>query len=230
MTPSYQDASCALQTLANPDKAQVARSFFKNSSNDVFLGVTTPQLRRIAREYQELTLAEIRKLMQSKIHEERSLANEILRLKFRKSSPQQQTEIFEFYIENRKFIREWDGVDGSAPYIAGPYLLGRSKKLLYELARSSRLWDRRIAIVSTLWFIRQGKISDTLRLARMLLRDKEDLIHKATGWMLREVGKQDLAALKKFLNTHCTAMPRTMLRYAIERFPESERKKYLARK
>ena len=106
----------------------------------------------------------------------------------------------------------------------------RSKTLLYDLARSSRLWDRRIAIVSTLWFIRQGKISDTLKLSRMLLGDKEDLIHKATGWMLREAGKQNLAALKKFLNAHRTIMPRTMLRYAIERFSEEERKKYLAKK
>jgi 3-methyladenine DNA glycosylase AlkD len=168
--------------------------------------------------------------MQSRIHEERSLANEILRIKFRKSDPQDQKRIFEFYVKNRKFIREWDGVDGSAPYIIGPYLLDRSKKLLYDLVRSPRLWDRRIAIVSTLWFIREGKISDTLKLARMLLCDEEDLIHKATGWMLREVGKQDLAALKKFLNAHVAIMPRTMLRYAIERFPEIERKKYMMRK
>jgi 3-methyladenine DNA glycosylase AlkD len=221
-------ASQALQVHANADKALVSRGYFKNSSQDVFLGVTTPQLRIIAREYQGLSLADVRKLMQSRIHEERSLANEILRIKFRKSDPQDQKRIFEFYVKNRKFIREWDGVDGSAPYIVGPYLLGQSKKLLYDLVRSPRLWDRRIAIVSTLWFIREGKISDTLKLARMLLCDEEDLIHKATGWMLREVGKQDLAALKKFLNAHVAIMPRTMLRYAIERFPETERKKYLA--
>jgi 3-methyladenine DNA glycosylase AlkD len=230
MAYTYQDASRTLQAHADAGKALAARGYFKNSGQDVFLGVTTPRLRIIAREYQQLPLAEIRKLMQSKIHEERSLANEILRIKFRKSGEVEQKRIFEFYIRNRKFIREWDGVDGSAPYIVGPHLLGRSKKLLYELARSPRLWDRRIAIVSTLWFIRQGKISDTLKLATILLRDEEDLIHKATGWMLREVGKQDLAALKKFLDTHCTIMPRTMLRYAIERLPETERKKYMVRK
>ncbi|HEV3316281.1 MAG TPA: DNA alkylation repair protein [Candidatus Angelobacter sp.] len=227
---TYKHASQALHSHANPARTLVSRRYFKNSSQDVFLGVTTPQLRIIAREYQGLSLADVRKLMQSRIHEERSLANEILRIKFRKSDPQEQKRIFEFYVKNRKFIREWDGVDGSAPYIVGPYLLGRSKKLLYDLVRSPRLWDRRIAIVSTLWFIREGKISDTLKLARMLLCDEEDLIHKATGWMLREVGKQDLAALKKFLNAHVAIMPRTMLRYAIERFPESERKRYMARK
>jgi 3-methyladenine DNA glycosylase AlkD len=230
MKMTYKHASRALQAHANPARALVSRGYFKNSSQDIFLGVSTPRLRIVAREYQELSLADIRKLMQSRIHEERSLANEILRIKFRKSDLQEQKRIFEFYVKNRKFIREWDGVDGSAPYIVGPYLLDRSKKLLYDLVRSPRLWDRRIAIVSTLWFIREGKISHTLKLARMLLCDEEDLIHKATGWMLREVGKQDLPALQKFLNAHCTTMPRTMLRYAIERFPKSERKKYMMRK
>jgi 3-methyladenine DNA glycosylase AlkD len=227
---TYKSASQALQTLADSGRARTARAYFKNCTQDVFLGITTPQLRRLAGEYWEMKLSEIRKLMQSQVHEERSLANEILRIQFRKSGPRQQKQIFDFYVKNRKFIREWDGVDGSAPYIVGPYLLGRSKKLLYEWARSPRLWDRRIAIVSTLWFIRQGEIADTLKLAQMLLEDDEDLIHKATGWMLREVGKQDSAALKKFLNTHCAVMPRTMLRYAIERFPEPERKMYMSRR
>ena len=220
----------ALQAHADPGKALVSRGYFKNSSQDIFLGVTTPRLRTIARGYQELSLADLRKLMQSRIHEERSLANEILRIQFRKGDQQTQRRIFDFYIKNRRFIREWDGVDGSAPYIVGPYLSGRSKKLLYELARSPRLWDRRIAIVSTLYFIRQGNVSDTFKLAKMLLGDGEDLIHKAAGWMLREAGKQDLAALKKFLNMHCTVMPRTMLRYAIEKLPESERKRYMAQR
>jgi 3-methyladenine DNA glycosylase AlkD len=230
MNITYKDAAWALQPHANPERALFVRGYFKNSSQDVFLGVSTPRLRAVAREYWQLPLKDIRKLMQSRIHEERSLANEILCIQFRKGDEQQQKKIFDFYVENRRFIREWDGVDGTAPYIVGPYLLNRSKKLLYELARSSRLWDRRIAMVSTLWFIRQGKVSDTLKLAKMLLGDDEDLIHKASGWMLREVGKQDVAALKKFLNAHRTAMPRTMLRYAIERFPEKERKQYLMKK
>src|SRR6202165_4800421 len=218
MSFTYEDLARALQLHANPARALVARGYFKNSSQDVFLGVSAPRLRTIAREYWQLSLKDIRKLMQSRIHEERSLANEIMCIQFRKGNEQQQKKIFDFYVRNLRFIREWDGVDGSAPYIVGPYLLNRSKKLLYELARSSRLWDRRIAMVSTLWFIRQGKTSDTLQLAKILLGDEEDLIHKACGWMLREVGKQDIAALKKFLNAHCTVMPRTMLRYAIERF------------
>ncbi|HXB20998.1 MAG TPA: DNA alkylation repair protein [Candidatus Solibacter sp.] len=230
MNITYKDAAWALQPHANPERALFVRGYFKNSSQDVFLGVSTPRLRAVAREYWQLPLKDIRKLMQSRIHEERSLANEILCIQFRKGDEQQQKKIFDFYVENRRFIREWDGVDGTAPYIVGPYLLNRSKKLLYELARSPRLWDRRIAMVSTLWFIRQGKVSDTLKLAKMLLGDDEDLIHKASGWMLREVGKQDVAALKKFLNAHRTAMPRTMLRYAIERFPEKERKQYLMKK
>jgi 3-methyladenine DNA glycosylase AlkD len=230
MNLTYKDAAQALQPHAHPDRALFLRGYFKNSSQDVFLGVTTPRLRAIAREHWELPLKEVRKLMQSRIHEERSLANEILRLQFLKGNAQEQKKIFDFYVKNRRLIREWDGVDGSAPYIVGPYLLNRNKKLLYELVRSSRLWDRRIAIVSTLWFIRQGKMSDTLKLAKMVLGDDEDLIHKATGWMLREVGKRDVAALKKFLNAHCPVMPRTMLRYAIERFTEEERKKYLMKK
>jgi 3-methyladenine DNA glycosylase AlkD len=227
---SYKNAVDALRRHADPEKAAFYPSYFKNCSDDIFLGVTVPRTRAIAKEYWKLlSLAEVRTLMRSKIHEERSLANEILCIQFKKSDEQQQKKIFEFYVRNRRFIREWDGVDGSAPYIIGPYLLDRNKKLLYELARSSRLWDRRIAIVSTLWFIRAGRISDTLRLAKMLLGDQEDLIHKATGWALREVGKRDPAALRKFLNMYCTKMPRTALRYAIERFPERERKKYLGR-
>jgi 3-methyladenine DNA glycosylase AlkD len=148
-------------------------------------------------------------------------------MKFEKSPDAEKRIFFDFYIVNRGAICSWDGVDDSAPYIVGPYLLERNKKLLYQLARSPRLWDRRIAIVATWWFIRQGRTEDTLKLAAMLLNDKEDLIHKATGWMLREVGKCDLAALKRFLKVHCRTMPRTALRYAIERFAENERQKYL---
>jgi len=187
-------------------------------------------LRTIAKDFWSMPLADVRRLMQSRIHEQRSLANEMLRLKFSKGSPQQQQEVFSFYIRNRRFISSWDCVDGSAPYIVGCYLLHRNKKLLYQLAASPRIWDRRIAIVSSLWFIRHGNVDDTLKLASILLRDEEDLIHKAAGWMLREVGKQDIAALKNFLDAHGSIMPRTMLRYAIERFPQTERKKYLGRK
>lgn len=222
-----QHARKALRAQADPRKARTHRPFFKETA-DVFLGVSAPRLRRVAREFNELLLRDIRALMNSNFHDERSLAHAILVLKYRKGDTAAQKEIFEFYIRNRKFIRSWDGVDDSAPYIAGPYLLKRNKKLLYALARSPRLWDRRIAMVTTWWFIRQGEVRDALNIARILLNDREDLIHKAAGWMLREAGKRDLQALERFLKAHHKSMSRTMLRYAIERFPERKRKAYLA--
>jgi 3-methyladenine DNA glycosylase AlkD len=221
------DAARELRRHANPARAAFSVGYFKDTDGEIFLGVATPEVRRIAKEIWRMPLAELRQFMQSKVHEERCLATAILRLKFQKGSLTEQQRIFRYYIRNRRFISSWDTVDGSAPYIAGWYLLKRDKKLLYELAVSKRIWDRRIAMVSTLCFIRHGNVRDTLRLAEILLRDEEDLIHKATGWMLREVGKQDLAALKEFLRRHIKMMPRTMLRYAIERFPEKERRKYL---
>lgn len=228
-TIHYRSASRALLAYKDPQKAAIYRGYFKDTTGEVFLGATTSTLRRIAREFRPLSLPDVRRLMQSKVHEERSLATEILRLKFQEGGPREQGEIFRFYFRNRGYISSWDCVDGSAPYIVGRYLLDREKKLLYRLAGSPRIWDRRIAIVATLWFIRHGKIRDTLELAKMLLRDKEDLIHKAAGWMLREVGKQDIRALEDFLSAHSSVMPRTMLRYAIERFPEAQRRNYLRR-
>lgn len=225
----YTSAARALRAHADPARAATFRTFFKDGAADFFLGVRTPVLRRLAKDWRELPLSDVKKLMQSGIHEERSLANEILRLKFSKGDEREQKRIFDFFLRNRKLIREWDGVDGSAPYIAGPYLLKRDKKVLYELARSKRLWDRRIAIVSTWWFIRNGHLEDTLRLAEILMDDPEDLIHKAVGWMLREVGKQDAEQLRQFLKSRHTVMPRTMLRYAIERFTPEERKKWMAK-
>lgn len=223
---SLTNARKALRIHADPKKARLYRRYFKNSK-DVFLGVTTAWMRKLAREYSELPLAGVRELMKSSVHDERSLANSILVTKFRRGNERVQKKVFEFYMRNRKYIREWDGVDGSAPYIVGPYLLKRDKKVLYDLARSRRIWDRRIAMVATWWFIRQGQIRDSLKIARILLRDEEDLIHKATGWMLREVGKRDVGALEKFLKRHHAEMPRTMLRYAIERFTPAKRRAYL---
>jgi 3-methyladenine DNA glycosylase AlkD len=223
----YTKAARALRKHANPAKAVVYRGYFKDAGDQVFLGVTTPSLRKLAHEFSLLPLSDVRRLMQSRIHDEQSLAYAILRRRFEKGSEAKREKIFAFYVRNRRLVRSWDTVDDSAPNIVGPYLLNRDKALLYQLVRSSRLWDRRIVMVSTLHFIRRGNISHTLKLAEMLLDDKEDLIHKATGWMLREVGKQYWAALKKFLQAHCASMPRTMLRYAIERFPKRERIKYL---
>lgn len=225
---SLEAARQALHQLSDPARAKVQRGFFKNE--DIFLGVPTPSLRKIAKAFAQLPLAGIRTLMQSAIHEERSLANEILCLQFRNAPEAGQKKIFDFYIRNRRLIREWDAVDGTAPYIVGPWLLDRDKALLYELARSPRIWDRRIAIVSTWWFIRNGRVGDAFALAEILLGDPEDLIHKATGWMLREAGKKDLRALERFLRKHHASMPRTALRYAIERFPPEQRQHYLQRR
>ncbi len=225
-----QQAVQVLRAHANPVKAKTSASFFKDSGKDVFLGVPTPVLRKLAKQFYTLPLADVRKLMHSGVHEERSLAHAILRMRFEavyKKDEAEQKRLFDFYIKNGGGIRAWDGVDDSAPYIVGRHLLERDKKLLYALARAPRLWDRRIAMVSTWWFIRQGQVADTLKLAEILLGDQEDLIHKATGWMLRKVGKKDLRALKQFLDRHKHKMPRTALRYAIERFSEKERQKYL---
>jgi 3-methyladenine DNA glycosylase AlkD len=224
----YTKARRALRAHADPDRAKVYRWYFKDPGTDVFLGVSTKEMRRVSRDFRQLSLPDVRRLMCSRVHEERSLAHAILRWKFEKGTEAEQTRIFNFYIRHRGAIHSWDGVDDSAPYIVGSYLLSRDKSPLYKLARSPRIWDRRIAIVATLWFIRQGHLMDTLKLAEILLNDKEDLIHKACGWALREVGKKDAAALRAFLKQHCRTMPRTMLRYAIERFEDGERRRYLA--
>jgi 3-methyladenine DNA glycosylase AlkD len=240
-SPGYAQAVKMLRAHASPARAASAPGFFKAPDNqrssrnvrDVFLGVTTPQLRRIARQFYTLPLPAVRKLMASTVHEERSLGHAVLRMRFeharKKDDAREQEKLFRFYVKHRGYIRAWDGVDDSAPYIVGRYLLACDKTLLYELAGSASLWDRRMAMVSTWWFIRNGHIADTLKLAKILLHDEQDLIHKACGWMLREVGKKDVQALRKFLDRHKTTMPRTMLRYAIEKFSERERKKYLQR-
>src|SRR5580658_2313764 len=227
---TYKKACQALRRHANPKKAKTYRGFFKNAEKDVFLGVTAPLMDRIAKAFWEMPLADARRLMASRVHDERSLANSILVLKYRKGDEKTKKTIFDFYLRNRRFIQNWDGVDDSAPYIVGPHLLDKDRTVLFKLADSKSLWDRRIAMVSTWWFIRQGDTADTFKLAQKLLRDKEDLMHKAVGWMLREAGKRDLPALKRFLARHGGVMPRTMLRYAIEKFPEPERKKYLLKK
>ena len=216
-----------LKLNTNKEKALNYRKYFKNSKDDLFLGISMPIIRKIAKEFSQLKKHDILILMKSKIHDERSIANVILCSQFKKSDDEAKANIFNFYIKNKKHIRDWDSVDDSAPYIVGPYLINRDKKLLYQLAESNRIWDRRISIVSTLYFIRQGYLTDTLRLAKLLIDDKEDLIHKAVGWMLREVGKKDILLLKRFINKYHKKMPRTMLRYAIERFSSEERKPYL---
>ncbi len=223
----YTKAVRALRAHANPERAKVYRWYFKDPGRDRFLGVSTKAMREVARQIGDISMADLRRLMRSRVHEERSLAHTLLRRKFDKGSATDREKLFNFYLKYRRSIHSWDGVDDSAPYIVGPHLLRRDKTVLYELARSRSLWDRRIAIVSTLAFIRDGNLSDTLRITEMLLDDQEDLVQKACGWMLREVGKRDERLLKRFLKKHCKTMPRTMLRYAIERFPEKQRQSYL---
>ena len=221
-----------LQNSADPEKARLLRGFFKTGpgqygEGDEFLGVVVPTLRKLAAQCGELRLADVQALLRSRVHEERLLALLILVRRFAQSEQAAQLAIFRLYLTHRRFVNNWDLVDSSAPHIVGSFLLHRERSLLDWLADSPRLWDRRIAVVSTHCFIRHQDYTSTLRLAAGLLDDPEDLMHKALGWMLREVGKRDQAVLEGFLREHHGAMPRTMLRYAIERFPEPTRLAYL---
>lgn len=222
-----------IDAQANPKKAIILQRFFKTGrgeygSGDIFVGVTVPVLRTIVKTGQNISLSEIKKLLQSPIHEHRFVALEILVSQFEfASTAKHKKQIFDFYLHNRRHINNWDLVDTSAPYIVGEYIVSKEKTVLYNLAGSRSLWDRRIAIVATFACIRKNKFSTTIHIARQLLHDKHDLIHKAVGWMLREVGKRDVDTLQKFLNVHYRNMPRTMLRYAIEKFPSAIRQKYL---
>lgn len=223
-----------LRTVSTSEKAVASLRFFKcgkgeYGEGDRFLGVTVPEARAIARVYRDLSFVEIEKLLASPYHEVRLTGLLILTYRFEKADVKLRKEIFSFTIAHRIAINNWDLVDQSAPRIIGAYLYDHPKerRLLYRFAASRNLWERRIAIVTTLAFIVKNDFADTLAIAERLLGDDHDLIHKATGWMLREVGKRDEAVLKKFLDAYAATMPRTMLRYAIERFPEAERKRYM---
>lgn len=217
-----------MQKLADPARAKVMQGFFKTGpgqygEGDIFLGITVPQSRKLAKKYTSMSLADVKKLLQSKIHEERLVALLVIVERY-KSDPDKTAR---FYLDNLKHVNNWDLVDLTAPNILGAHLLGRDRAILYRLARSDVLWERRVAIISTYAFIRQGDFSDTLKIAEILLSDRHDLMHKAVGWMLREVGKRDLATEEEFLQKHCKRMPRTALRYAIEKFPEQKRRAYM---
>jgi 3-methyladenine DNA glycosylase AlkD len=218
----------ALRACASAVRAEGAKRYFKQPVDDQFTGNTAPQCRSIAAAYRDLPLEEIRTLMQSPYHEERTVALIILDIKFRRGDARLKKQVYDLLMKMKHTLNSWDSVDVTAPYIVGPYLIDKDRGVLYRLARSRSLWDRRIAMVSTLYFIRNNQLDDTFRIAEMLLDDPEDLIHKATGWMLREAGKKDLAALQRFLRKHYARIPRTALRYAIERFPEKTRRAYLA--
>jgi 3-methyladenine DNA glycosylase AlkD len=221
------------RSFANAEVAAILARFFKTGpgqygEGDRFIGIKVPVTRKVAKEFKDLPLAEIECLLHSKIHEERLLALIILVGQFTKGNDAGKKAIFDLYLSNTLYINNWDLVDLSAPQIVGGYLEAKSRKRLDSLAKSKSLWERRISILATFWFIRRGDFADTLRIAEKLLDDKQDLIHKAVGWMLREVGKKDTAVLESFLDEHCSVMPRTMLRYAIERLPETKRQAYLA--
>lgn len=226
-----------LQQSADPEKEKVFVRFFKTGKGeygegDQFLGITVPRLRNISKKYQSLDLKDLQKLLDNKIHEYRLSALMILKFKyssFAKASEDMQKEIALFYLKNTKRINNWDLVDLSCHYILGNYLLDKDRKILYRLAISKNLWERRIAIISTFEFIRNNQYIDTLKISEILLNDKHDLIHKAVGWMLRELGKRDKKIEIDFLDKHYKAMPRTMLRYAIEKFNDKEKKFYLSK-
>ncbi len=231
---SYRDVQRALKSISNPDIAEHSQRFFKTGpgeygEGDVFRGIRVPEVRRRVKEFADLSESEIEALLASKYHEDRLFAVVWVANEFGKSKSDEasQKRWYEFYLAHADRINNWDLVDVSAHKIVGAYLLNRPRKRLYTLAKSKSLWERRIAIVCTWWFIREGDLEDTWRLSEILLGDSEDLIHKAVGWMLREAGKKSPEGLEAFLDQHAVSMPRVMLRYAIEKMEEKQRKMYL---
>lgn len=222
----------ALEGDGDTQQAVFLQRFFKTgpgeyAEGDLFRGIRVPALRKLARKYRQLPQDQVLLLLRSKHHEDRLLALFILIHQYRAGDEENREAIFQQYLAHTRFVNNWDLVDSSAHQIVGDYLLDRSKGVLLELAGSAQLWERRIAIIATLRFIKDGRFDATLEIARNLLEDREDLIHKAVGWMLREVGKRDLRTEEQFLDRHYHTMPRTMLRYAIEKFPEPRRQAYL---
>jgi 3-methyladenine DNA glycosylase AlkD len=229
---SLKDIRKKIESEKNPKQAVILQRFFKTGKGeygegDVFYGIKVPVQRTIAKMFNDLSLDDLKELIHSKIHEERLIAAFILIDQYKKGDEKKKKTVFDFYLRNRKGINNWDLVDLSAPKIVGEHLLNKEKDLLYKFARSKDLWEKRIAILSTHTFIREHFFEDTLNISEILLNDKHDLIHKAVGWMLREVGNRDMETEEEFLRKHYKTMPRTMLRYAIEKFPEQKRKAYL---
>lgn len=225
------DVQTKLRKIADPAIAEHSQRFFKTEAGeygegDQFLGIRVPNIRKIAKTFKKLSLTETEKLLHSEYHEERLCALIILVNRFQKADPEDRKQICELYLSNTAYINNWDLVDTSAYKIVGPYLEGKNRDVLYDLAKSESVWERRIAIISTLHFIKNNDFEDTLAIAEKLLDDDHDLIHKATGWMLREVGKRDQEKEETFLEKHAVHMPRTMLRYAIEHFSDAKREYY----
>ncbi|MBU0527599.1 DNA alkylation repair protein [Candidatus Micrarchaeota archaeon] len=222
-----------LQNLSNPKKAKQLSRYFKTGrgeygEGDVFLGLQVPEIRKIAKNYTGLNFKDLEKLLANEIHEYRLAALLILVDRFKRADRKEQKEIYEFYLKNTDGIDNWDLVDLSAHEIVGKYLLDKKPDILYELAQSKNMWERRIAVVATYTFIRSNRFEENLKIAKMLLYDEEDLIHKAVGWMLREIGKRNQDTEERFLKRYYKKMPRTMLRYAIEKFDKTKRKYYMS--
>ncbi len=217
----------------DPARAKILSHFFKTGTGeygegDIFLGIVVGKSRSIAKEFSVLSLTDIQKLLNSPWHEFRLVALLILIQKYNESdSKTKKEQIIKFYLKNLKNINNWDLVDLSCSYLLGSYLFDKDRKVLYKLAQAKSMWSRRIAMVTTYYFIKNNDLDDTFKLAEILLNNKEDLMHKAVGWMLREAGKRDKVRLEKFINKYIKIMPRTTLRYAIEKFPEEQRQRLL---
>ncbi|WP_374028831.1 DNA alkylation repair protein [Bdellovibrio bacteriovorus] len=222
-----------VRKVANPERAEVMLRFFKTGKGeygegDIFLGLSVPQSRALAKKYLPLSFNELQTLIKSKIHEERLIAVIILANRFAKATEEEQAKIYKFYLKNSKYVNNWDLVDSSAEYIVGAFTFTRDRKILNKLVLSKSIWDRRIAIMATFHYIKKGESRETLRLAKLLLNEKHDLIHKATGWMLREVGSRvSEKDLLRFLDKNAASMPRTMLRYSLEKLSPKVRRHYM---
>jgi len=232
MSYSVSQIESQLRDIGDATRAQHSKRFFRTApgeygAGDMFLGLTVPQMRAVARLHADLPLPRVRELLRSRWHESRLLALLILVRGFERGEERQRSRIARLYLANLAWVNNWDLVDSSAHLILGPHLARGERGLLDKLARSPDLWRRRIAMIATFHYIRQDEFRDALRIARALLRDEHDLIHKAAGWMLREIGKRDEPTLRSFLERHAARMPRTMLRYAIERLPPGSRSRYM---
>lgn len=228
----YQDIVSRLNELANPEIAQHSQRYFKTGKGeygygDKFLGIRVPVLRKTVKEFKDTSITEIQKLIKSEYHEVRLISLLFMVQMFSKGEADTKEKVVNLYLKNTKYINNWDLVDSSAPYIIGAWLFDKDRAILYELARSDLLWDRRIAIMSTAYFIKNNQYNDTLKISNILLSDSEDLIHKAVGWMLREVGNRDIEREEQYLKKYYKKMPRVMLRYAIEKFSKERRQAYL---
>jgi 3-methyladenine DNA glycosylase AlkD len=223
----------ALKAAANPERAAFLAHYFKTGKGeygegDIFLGITVPARRKIALQHRSLALADIKTLLKSRIHEHRAAALDILAAQYKRGDERQRNQITKFYLANTRCINNWDLVDASCRPILGEHLKTNPRTILNKLCRSKNLWDRRIAIVSTMSLVWTNELDDAFRIAEALLSDEHDLMHKAVGWVLRETGRKDRARLLSFLQTNYARIPRTALRYAIEHFPPDQRKKLLA--